>query len=104
ANRRVRVTVSTPSGVLGVSENLIDLPVGGSINLATGIAVQGPRTSARVDLTDGTPVDPVPGNNMIECVISGGGPTAVPPSIVPTQPGTTPLPSATRAVTPGVTP
>jgi hypothetical protein len=82
-SRQVRITVSTPSGVLGSAETVIDLPAGASTSITTGIAIRAPRTTATVELL-GAPPDPNPANNSVDCVTQ----------VAPTQPPATGAPAS----------
>jgi hypothetical protein len=90
-NRPVRVTISTPSGFISASDTAVSLNPGDTVNLATGLAVQAPRTTATVDLV-GSPGDANGGNNTVDCIIQAG-PT-------PTRPAGTP--GAATSATPSV--
>jgi len=87
-SRLVRIVISTPTGTLADNTINLQLGPGQSAVYNTGQQVQAPRTTVTASFVD-DPQDRNPANNVATCVVQGG-PTAVPPTIVPPTPTRTP--------------
>jgi hypothetical protein len=97
-NRQIRITVSTPSGVVNTAAYSISIEPGATVNLPTSAAVQPPRTTVRLELL-GSPGDVNAANNAVDCAIAGSGTPTVQPGTAPTA-TRTPTPTPTRTPRP----
>jgi hypothetical protein len=102
-SRSVGVTVTSSGVVLGASTSTLELPAGGFASISTGVAVQAPITLATVDLL-GTPADPNPGNNTVQCSVQAVAPATSTPALAPTETPIPPTPIPPTAVPPTSTP